>query len=197
MRNSDSAVRRSDTLRLRWLTAVLVVMALLTAGWPLINLAVSNRRTLAADTMLQLGPGQANLAQFTVGPGWSMVPSQTDPRLDYSLRRGGVGLTVSYVAVIDGAHPAELWAGLRNVIRISDPGVRLGPPSPYTTAQGRQGAEGTLQGRGETGGASIVLDPSGAFAVEMILLGPRHLGRRNLGAAHRIMHSLQVPARSR
>jgi hypothetical protein len=197
MRNSESAVRRGDTLRLRWLTAVLVVMALLTVGWPLINLAVANRRTLAAGTTLQLGPGQADLAQFTVGPGWSMVPSQTDPRLDYSLRRGGVDMTVSYVAVIDGAQPAELWAGLRQVIRVSDPGVRLGPPSPYTTAQGRKGAEGTLASREETGIASAVLDPSGAFAVEMILLGPRHVGRRNLAAAHRIMHSLQIPARSR
>jgi hypothetical protein len=193
MRSSDPAVTRSDTLRLRWLSVVLAVMALLTLGWPLINLAVPNRRTLAAGTMLPLGPGKAELARFTVGPGWSMMQSESDPRLDYSLRRGNVDMTVSYVDVIDAAQTAELWAGLRRVIQISNPGVSLGPPSAFRTAQGRRGDEGTLVSRQDTGTAAVVRDASGTFAVEAILLGPRDASRANLAAAHRIIHSLQMP----
>jgi hypothetical protein len=194
MRSSEAAVTRANTLRLRWLTVVLVVMAGLTVGWPLINLAVSNRSALAAGTMLRLGPGKADLAEFTVGPGWLMVPSQTDPRLDYSLRRGAVDMTVSYVAVIDGARPAELWAGFQKVIQVSNPGVRLGPPSTYKTAQGRLGDEGMLSSSADTGTATVVRNASDTFAVEMILIGPRHGSHGNLAAAHRIMHSLQIPA---
>jgi hypothetical protein len=194
MRSSDRAVTREDTLRLRWLTAVVIVMAALTVGWPVVNLAVPNRQALAAGTMLRLGPGKADLARFTVGSGWSMVPSQTDPRLDYSLRHGAVDMTVSYVAVIDGVPPAQLWAGLQKVIQISNPGVHLGPSSTYKTAQGRIGDEGILSSRGETGIASVIRDSSGTFAVEMILIGPRHGSRANFAAAHRIMHSLQIPA---
>ncbi len=194
MRSSDPAVARADTVRLRWLTAVLIVMAALTVGWPLVSLAVPNQRTLAAGTMLRLGPGKADVAQFTVGPGWSMVPSETNPQLDYSLRRGAVDMTVSFIAVIDGAQPAQLWAGLRNEVRISDPGVRVGRPSAYTTAEGRMGEQGTLASRTDIGTASVVRSPSGAFAVEMVVIGPRRAARANLAAAHRIMHSLRIPA---
>ncbi len=194
MRSSDPAVARADTVRLRWLTAVLIVMAVLTVGWPLVNRAVSDRRTLAAGTMLRVGPDKTDMAEFTVGPGWSMVPSETNPQQDYSLRRGAVDMTVSYVAVINGAHPAQLWAGLRTIVRISDPGVRLGQPSAYTTAQGRTGVQGTLASRADTGSASVVRSPSGTFAVAMILIGPRHSFRANLAAAHRVMRSLQIPA---
>ncbi len=194
MRSSDPAVTRADTLRVRWLTVVVIVMAVLTLGWPLINLAVSNRSMLAAGTILRLGPGKADLARFSVGPGWSMVPSATNPRLDYSLRRGAVGMTVSYVPVINGAQPAELWAGLRNVVRISEPGFHLGPPSPYTTAQGRKGAMGILASPEDRGIATIVRSASGAFAIEMILIAPRHASLANLAPARRIMHSLRIPA---
>jgi hypothetical protein len=194
MRSSDPAVARADTVRLRWLTAVLIVMAVLTVGWPLVNLAVSDRRALAAGTMLRLGPDKTDMAEFTVGPGWSMVPSETDPQLGYSLRRGPVDMSVSYVAVINGAQPAELWAGLGKIIRLNDPGVRLGRPSAYMTAQGRPGEEGTLASPQDTGMATVVRSPSGVFAVAMILIGPRHAARVNLAAARRIMHSLQIPA---
>jgi hypothetical protein len=134
------------------------------------------------------------MAEFTVGPGWSMVPSETDPRLDYSLRRGAVDMTVSYIAVIDGAQPTELWAGLGRVLRLSDPGVRLGRPSAYVTAQGRRGEQGTLASPEDTGRATVVRSPSGAFAVAMILIGPRHAARVNLAAARVVMRSLKIPA---
>lgn len=195
MRSGDKAVIRADALRLRWLTVVLVVMAALTIGWPLINIAVSNRRMLAAGTMLHLGSGEAELAHFTVGRGWSLVPSETNPRLDYSLRLGRVDLTISYVAVIDNAPNAELWAGLGQVIRISNPGVNLGPPSVYKTAQGLTGDEGKLTSSRQTGTATIVRSASGTWAVEMILLGPRHSNPAKLLAAHRVMRSLMMSVR--
>lgn len=197
MRSSDPAVFRADTLRLRWLTVVLVVMAALTIGWPLINLAVPNRRTLVAGTMLKLGPGQTDLAKFTVGSGWTLVPSDTDPRLDYSLRHGLVGLTLSYVAIINNADTAQLWAGFRQAIRVSNPGLELGQPAPYTTVMGLKGDQGKVASRTRTGTATLIRTPSGTFAVEMILLGPRHAGRANLAAAHQVMHSLKMPTRAR
>jgi hypothetical protein len=193
MRSSEPAVTRADTLRFRWLTAVIVVMTLLTVGWPLISFAVPNRRALAAGTMLPLGPGQAELARFTVGPGWSMMQSETDPRLDYALRRGNIDMTISFVHVIADAQTAELWAGLRQLIQVSNPGVSLGPPSAFTTAQGRRGDRGTLAGPQDIGSASIVRDKSGTFAVEAIVLGPRHASRANLHAAHLIVLSLHMP----
>jgi hypothetical protein len=192
-RSSDPAVTRADTLRFRWLTVVLVVMTFLTLGWPLIDVAVPNRRSLAAGTMLPLGPGQAELAKFTVGPGWSMMQSESDPRLDYALRRGNVDMIISFVHVISNAQTAELWSALRQVIQVSDPGVSLGPPSAFTTAQGRRGDRGSLTGPDERGTASIVRNNSGTFAVEAIVLGPRRASGANLAAAHLIVLSLHMP----
>lgn len=194
MRSSDRVVARADALRLRWLTVVVVVMAALTVGWPLVNLAVANRRTLAAGMSLVLGPSQADLARITVGPGWSMMPSQTDPRLDYALRRGKIDVTISYVAIIDSARTGELWAGLRRVILISNPGVRLGPPSPYRTLQGLSGAQGAITSPEDTGTATVVRSASGTFAIETIIIGPRHASHANLIAAHRIIHSIHMAA---
>jgi hypothetical protein len=194
MRSGDAAVTRADTLRLRWLTVVILVMAVLTVGWPVINVAVPNRRTLTSGTILSLGPGQADLVRLTVGPGWSIVPSQTDPRFDYVLRRGPVELAISYVALIDRAHIAYLWTGLRQVIEVSNPGIRLGRPSPYKTAQGRRGAQGALASPADIGTATVVRNPSGTFAVEMVLVSPRRAGRANLIAAQQLMHSIHMAA---
>jgi hypothetical protein len=192
MRSGDPAVTRADTLRLRWLTVIIIVMAVLTAGWPLINIAVPNRRTLTSGTILTLGPSQADLARLTVGPGWSMVPSQTDPRLDYVLRRGHVEMVISYVALIDRAQTAYLWTGLRQVIEVSNPGVRLGRPSAFTTAQGRRGTQGVLASAADIGTATVVGNPSGTFAVEMVLVSPRRASRANLAAARQLMRSLHM-----
>jgi hypothetical protein len=192
MRSGDRAVTRADTLRLRWLTVIIFVMAVLTVGWPLINIAVPNRRTLTSGTILTLGPSQADLARLTVGPGWSMVPSQTDPRLDYVLRRGHVELAISYVALIDRAQTAHLWTGLRQVMEVSNPGVRLGRPSAFKTAQGRRGAQGALASSTDIGTAAVVGNPSGTFAVEMVLVSPRRASRANLAAARELMRSLRM-----
>jgi hypothetical protein len=195
VRSSDgSAVARADRLRLRWLTAVVSVMALLTVGWPLVSLAIANHKQLAALTTLTIGPSQSGLATVTVGPNWSMIPSQTNPRLDYSLRRGAVGLTIDYVAVIDRARDAHLWDGMREIVRINYPGVRLGQPSPFRTAHGNAGLAGPLAGAADVGTAALVRSPSGTFAIEMIIIGPRHSSRSNLTAARLVLRSLQLLA---
>jgi hypothetical protein len=197
MRRSETAVASADALRLRWLTVVVAIMAALTVGWQVLNITVPNRRTLVAGTMLQLGPSQGDLARITVGPGWSMVPSATDPRLDYSLRRGSVDLTISYVHIFDDAPTAQLWAGLRQVIQVINPGVGLGSPSPFMTAQGRRGDQGALVSRQDIGSAAVIRDRSGTFAVEAILIAPRRTSRANVFAAHRVIRSLEMPARRR
>jgi hypothetical protein len=198
MRSSGgSAIARADKLRLRWLSAVVAVMALLTIGWPLVSLAIANRRELAALSTLTIGPSQADLAKFTVGPGWSMIPTQTDPRLDYALRRGAVDLTITYVSLLDHAPDPHLWAGLQQILQISHPGVRLGRPSGFTTVHGSKGASAALTSAADIGTATVVRSPTGNYAIEMILIAPRHSNRLNLETAHRILRSLQLLAPGR
>lgn len=194
MRSGDPDVTRADSLRLRWLTVIIVVMAALTLGWPLINMAVPNRSTLTAGTILSLGPSRADMARLKVGPGWWIVPSQTDPRLDYVLRRGPVELAISYVALLNRVQTAYLWTGLRQVIEVSNPGIRLGRPLAYKTTQGRRGAEGLLVSSADIGTATVVRNPSGTFAVEMVLVGPRRASRANLVAAQQLMESIRMVA---
>jgi hypothetical protein len=192
--SSRTAADRADLLRLRGLAAILVIMIALTAGWSLLSLAISNRRQLAAFTTLSVGPGRGDLANFTVGPKWSVVPSETDPRLNYLLRRGDVDLTVSYITLVGRAQTAHLWEGMHQIIQITHPGMRLGPATTFTTLQGRSGISGSVTGAGNVGTATVVRDPGGTFAVEMLVTGPRHESRLNLLAADRVLRSLRMPA---
>jgi hypothetical protein len=172
---------------------VIIVMATLTAGWPLLNRAVSDRQRIAPDSTLILGPSQSAAAAITVGPGWSLVTSQTDPHEDYALRRGVVALTMTYVSLLNGRQVTDLWAGLRMILKISHPGVSLGPPAAFTTSSGRRGLIGTLSSPAIFGTATVVAAPRHGFAVEMILIAPRHVTRLNLIAAHQIIRSLHMP----
>jgi hypothetical protein len=182
-----------ERLRLRGLLIVIGIMAVLTLGWPLLNLAVANRRPIAPLTTLSVGPGRGDMARFTVGPGWSMQPSETDPRRDYALDRGPLDLSVSYVSLANGARGALLWSGLRQIVQISHPGIILGKPSPITTAQGHKGMTGTLTGAGLSGLATIVALPSRGFAIELIAVGPRHTSPANLQSTRLIMRSVVFP----
>jgi hypothetical protein len=172
---------------------VVVVMATLTAGWPLLSRAVSNHHRLAPNTTLILGPSQSAAAAFTVGPGWSLMTAQTDPRQDYALRRGPVELTINYVSLLNGRQAIDLWPGLRQILRITHPGVSLGRPRIFTTSSGRAGLTGTLSSASSFGTATVVTAASHDFAVEMILLAARHSPLLNLIAAQRILLSLHMP----
>jgi hypothetical protein len=183
-----------ERLRVRWLVIIVGVMALLTVGWPLLSLAITNRSPIAPLTTLTVGPGRGDAARFTVGPGWSMLPSDTNPRMYYTLRRGGLDMSVTYVSMANGAEAHHLWTGLDNVIRVDHPGIILGKPSPITTAQGREGMTSTLTGAGHSGTATVLALPSRDFAVELVMVGPSHVSPANLMATMVVIRSVVFPA---
>src|SRR4029077_3263283 len=97
----------AGSLRVRWLLVVVGVIVLLTAGWPLLNTAISNRRMVAANSTLIVGPSHPNVAMVTIGRGWSLLADQTDPRQNYALRRGAIDLRISFVTVMSGNQMAH------------------------------------------------------------------------------------------
>src|SRR5258708_2103113 len=172
--------------RLRWLLAVVTVMALLTAGWPLLNSAVSDNLLLSRGAALRIGPGGPNSATLRVGQGWSLRPAESDPARGYSLRRGAASLSIAYVSLAERSQAPLLWDGLRAILRIRNPGLRLGSPEAMTSRQGRPGLTGALTSRGAAGAATIFVGPAGTFAIEMIVLAPRSPGGAAALAAIRI-----------
>jgi hypothetical protein len=180
----------ADSVRVRWLVLVVVAMVGLTAGWPLLNTAVANRQAVAAGTQ-SIGPGPANSARVTVGPGWTMAPAQSNPRMQVSMSRGPVSMSAIYVRLPAGWHAAQLWAGLRNTLRIRHPGTSLGPSMVTTTAQGLTGLAGILVAGNLSGTATIFPAPSRRFAVVMLLLAPRHTRFVDLGVAHKLIRSMR------
>jgi hypothetical protein len=177
--------------RLRWLLTVVTVMALLTAGWPLLNSAVSDNLPLSSGAALRIGPGGPDSATLRVGPGWSLRPAESDPARGYSLRRGAATLSIAYVSLAERSEAPLLWHGLQAILRIRNPGLRLGSPGAITSTQGRAGLTGALTSRGAAGAAAIFVGPAGTFAIEMIGLAPRSAGGAAAIAAIRIfMRSL-------
>jgi hypothetical protein len=157
---------------LRWLLTVLTVMALLTAGWPLVNALVTDNQRLAPGASLRVGPSGPNSATVRAGPGWIERPAETDPRHGYMLRRGAVAISIEYVSLAGHYRSAEVWAGLRRVLRLSNPGVSLGRPAAVTSRQGRAGLSATATGARRTGAATVFVGPSGAYAIQMVVLAP-------------------------
>ncbi len=180
----------SPRKRIRWLIFVVAVMAVLTGGWPLINLAVSDNTRIAANTRLVVGPSSQHAARVTVGPGWSMQSAQSNPHMGYVLRRGRVEVSITYVRLISHARADDLFTGMRQLVRIGHPGTLLSTPEDVTTRHGYEGALGKVRGPSLTGTASAFTDPGRNFAIEMFVLAPPHTLRVNLVAAQRIILSL-------
>ena len=111
---ADETARRpaasATKLRLRWLVIVVAVMALLTAGWPLLNIAVANRHPLAAGARLTVGTSPSNSAVVTVGAGWSLLSEQSNPMQGYLLQRGRVELSITHVVLV-GRRPGAAHVG--------------------------------------------------------------------------------------
>ena len=173
-------------------------MALLTAGWPLLNTTVSDSQPLAAGAALRIGPGGANSAVVRVGHGWSMRPAESNPARSYSLRRGAATATVAYVAMADRSAVPRLWKGLRAILRIESPGLRLGSPTPVTSSQGRAGKTGAVTSRRTVGAATIYVGPSRTFAILIIVLAPRNArGVAALAPTRMFVRSVLFPAAQR
>lgn len=181
---------------MRWLVAVVAVMVVLTAGWPLINSEVSNRHALPPGTRLTVGPGHGMSGQITVGPGWSLLSAGSDQLHVYSLRNRVVELDVDYVGLVNIAQMRQLWAGLRELLKVRYAGVYLGPRSVTTSANGRIGMTRALSGAHRTGLVTVFVGPSRRFAVEMIMLVPRGARYALLVPGLKIIRSMQFPAGS-
>jgi hypothetical protein len=194
----DTSPRPAATatrLRLRWLVIVVAVMALLTAGWPLLNSAVTNRQPLAAGSRLTVGTNPANSAVLTVrGAGWAELSDQSNPMQKYLLQRGKLELTIRHVLLAGRDQVPRLWQGLRQIISVTNPGLRLSRPVYITTGHRLRAITGLMTGAGIAGTATIVPGPSRGFGIEMIALAPRGTGEAVRAAAVAIMTSLRFTA---
>jgi hypothetical protein len=169
-------------------------MALLTAGWPLVNAAVADRQPLADAARLTVGHGAGTSAVVTVGRGWSVLPEQSNPSQGYLLRHGPVELSILRVGLVNQRQVPHLWSGLRQILTVSSPGARLSRPVPFRTAHGLLGLRGVFTTAGKVGTATIVPGPSRRFAIVMLVLAPRgtRLGMRAAGLL--IVRSLRFTA---
>jgi hypothetical protein len=181
----------ADSVRVRWLVLVVAVMVGLTAGWPLLNTVVANRQAIPAGSTESIGAGPAGTARVTVGPGWTLAPAQSNPRLEVSMSRGPVSLSAAYVRLPAGWRADQLWAGLRSTLRIRHPGARLGTARVTTNAQGVTGLVGILVQGDLSGRATIFPAPSRRFAVVMLLLAPRHTRLVELVVANKLVRSMR------
>jgi hypothetical protein len=194
MRGSGGAAAALlGSARLRWLVTIIAIMAVLTAGWPLLNRAVANRQGLAANTKLVVGPNQRSSAVVTLGPGWLLRAGDTNPRLAYLLQRGAATMTIAYASLVNNRQVSDLWMGMRGVIALHHPGTTLSPPLPIRSIHGAAGDFGVVQGPGLAGTAAVFAGPSRRYAVEMLIVIPKGSARANLLAAQRIMRSVLFP----
>jgi hypothetical protein len=184
----------SPQARLRWLLIVVGVMALLTAGWPLLNASVADKQQLAARAWIRIGPSGPDSASVRVGQGWFVRPAQTDPSQGYMLRRGAVAISIGYVSLVGRYQAAGLWDGLRRVFRVTNPGVSLGQPTAVTTGQGREGLRATAASARLAGAVSVFAGPSRTYAIQIVVLAPRS-ARLAAGAdSSQLIRWLRFPA---
>jgi hypothetical protein len=180
----------SPRVRIRWLLTVVAVMALLTAGWPLLNMTVSNSRPLRAGHSLMIGPGGAFVARLTVGRGFRLLPAQSNPRQQYSMRVGAAQLNVSSVSLPGPTSARRLWAGLRQVLSLSHPGTTLGRLTTMTSAHGQPAVTGSITSKSKAGLAAVFVAPTGKFAVDIVMLAPRADLSRMRGAGLLLLRSV-------
>ncbi len=172
-------------------------MALLTAGWPLVNAVVADRQPLADGARLTVGNGTRSSAVVTVGRGWSVLPEQSNPAQGYQLRRAGVELSILHVDLVNPRQVAQMWSGLRRILQANSPVVRLGPPVYRRTASGLLRISGVISTAQKVGTATIVPGPSRKFAIVMLMLAPRGTALTLRVAGARIVGSLRFTVAQR
>ena len=182
--------------RIRWLIAVVSVMAALAAGWPLISLAVSDNQPATAGRPVTIGPDSTHSAQFTPGRGWVIRSAETDPHQVWTLRRGPVDVSVTHVQLALASQAGQLWPGLADILRLDSPSARLGKPAVLTSPQGDKGLTGTVTDNGRAGQAAIFPRPVGNFAIEIVSVAPVQDTPAARSATLQVVRSLRFPAAS-
>lgn len=193
---NERAVSVRGARRVGWLVAVVGVMAALTGGWPLVSAAVSGGQPSGPGTALTIGPGGTESAQFDPGAGWLIRTANSDPEQGWSLDRGPVHVSVTYVSLLSPSQAGRLWPGLRSILRLSGSSVRLGQPVPVTSAPGLSGRAdltGPVAGPGLSGQAVIVPVPDRRFAIEVISVAPPGDAADARAAAGQITRELRFP----
>jgi hypothetical protein len=184
-------------VRLRWLAVVVAIMALLTAGWPLLNSIVSDRQPLAAGSKVTVGAGSTSSGTVTVGQGWYVEPAESNPTQQYELRNGAVVFDIRHVALIGHSQLGGMWVGIREILSVLNPGLRVGKPVDITTAHKFAAVTGRIFSPRLVGMATLVPGPSKEFGIAMVVLAPPRTSRALLADARRIMASLAFATPSR
>jgi hypothetical protein len=179
--------------RLRELLLVFIVIVIVTAGWPLVNLIVPNKHPPASTGTLAVGPNHAHSALFSVGRGWSVTPSMSTPGLAYTLQQGSVQLLITYVNVVALSDIHDLWTALGQIAQLLYPGASLAKPVPTVSSQGHHGMTGRMSVDAQSGTATIFPLPTGSYAIEMILVAPKNAAPGLKSMAEQIMRSVRFP----
>lgn len=195
MRDAGSDDGLAPPWGVRAVAVVAALIVLVTAGWPAVSTAFSDRQPLLAGSVLAIGPDPAHSARLTAGQGWSLLKSRSDPKQGYSLRRGGVSLTVAYVALLGRGQAGDLWAGFRRIIQDGHPGYRLGRPRLITVSRSEAEDIGSLAEGALAGLGAIFPDPPADFAIEVTVLAPRDADQADRTAAARVVRSLRLAVR--
>jgi hypothetical protein len=183
--------------RLRWLAVVVAIMALLTAGWPLLNSAVANRQPLAAGSRLTIGTSPASSAVITVGRGWYIQPAQSNPRQEYVLRKDGLLLAITHISLVDRSQVPRIWQGMRQILAVTNPGSELSKPVTIGTAHRLRAFTGAVTGRRLVGTITVFTGPSREFAIVLLVLASPRASPALRAAALRVIISLKFTAQSK
>jgi hypothetical protein len=179
---------------LRSLIIVVTVIVVLTVGWPLVSLAVSDDRPVAAGQPLTIGPGGSHSATFTPGPDWAVHSAETNTIERWSLSDGPVDVAVAYVTLTSPSQVGRLWPGLGRTLLLGDASARLGRPATFTSADGGRGLTGTVTANDWAGQAAVFVGPGAGFAIQIVSVAPV----RNVAAAQAatalVARSLRFPA---
>ncbi|MET8558832.1 hypothetical protein ABZV64_28305 [Streptomyces sp. NPDC004959] len=150
----------------------LATVVALVAGWPLVARALPDGEALRDGARLTIGPqGTGRVILRVRGGGWELARSASDPDSGYLLSRAGVRLRASRVDLLTTDAAGRLWPGLRDVLRASDAGARLGAPAGTRTTGGRRGWTGSAEQGGRAGRAFAFAAPGEDFAVTVVVLG--------------------------
>ena len=133
-----------------------------------------------------------------VDRGWSLRPAESNPTQGYLLHRGAATVSIAYVSLTSRSQAPRLWDGLRAILRLRSPALKIGAPTVITSRQGRAGLTGAVASRSTAGAATIFVGPSGTFAIQLLVLVPRNArGAAALAAAGKLVRSVVFPAAPR
>jgi len=174
----------------RWLgvAAILVVIALITAGWPVINSWISDRQDLPDGTVLRIGSGTERATVRLSGSGWQVSKSQSDPLRSYDLRHGAVQLTIDYASLLSAKDARNVWAGATRLVEVS--GGRVGTVEKTHTRRDVPGQTATLVQQGDLGRLTTYVAPDKMYALQFVELGPTDAPVADRAAAQAVVRDV-------